>query len=64
MEYFSEIRTPAQVLNFALSCQRCQEKQSEILRSCALNWNNQKRVYLNNCLETIKKPSNTQHKQT
>ena len=41
MELLSEVRTPAQVLNFALSRERGQENQKEILRSSAPNWNNQ-----------------------
>ena len=41
MELLSEVRTPAQVLNYALSRERGQENQKEILRSSAPNWNNQ-----------------------
>ena len=39
MELLSEVRTPAQVLNFALSRERGQENQREILRSNLSNWN-------------------------
>ena len=41
MELLSEVRTPAQFLNFALSRARGQENQKEILWSSAPNWNNQ-----------------------
>ena len=41
MELLSEVRTAAQVLKFALSRERGQENQKEILRSSAPNWNNQ-----------------------
>ena len=41
IELLSELRSPAQVLNFALSRERSQENQKEILRSSAPNWNNQ-----------------------
>ena len=40
MELLSEVRTPAQVLNFALSRERGQENQKEIYWSSAPNWNN------------------------
>ena len=40
MELLSEVRTPAQVLNFALSRERGQENKREILRSSAPNRNN------------------------
>ena len=39
MELLSEVRTPAQVLNFALSRERGQENQKEILRANPSNWN-------------------------
>ena len=39
MELLSEVRTPAQVLNFALSRDRGREKQRETLRSNPSNWN-------------------------
>ena len=39
MELLSEVRTPAQVLNFALSQERGQENQTEILRSNPFNRN-------------------------
>ena len=39
MELLSEVRTAAQVFNFALSRERGQENQKEILRSSAPNWN-------------------------
>ena len=39
MELLSEVRTPAQVLNFALSRERGQENQREILRANPFNWN-------------------------
>ena len=41
MELLSEVRTAAQVLNFALSRERGQENQKEILGSSAPNWTNQ-----------------------
>ena len=41
MELLSKVRTAAQVLNFALSRERGQENQKEILRSSAPNWNTQ-----------------------
>ena len=48
MELLSEVRTPAQVLNFALSRERGQENQKEILRTSAPNWNNQVNAISNN----------------
>ena len=39
MELLSEVRTPAQVLNFAISRERGQENQREILRANPSNWN-------------------------
>ena len=50
MELLSEVRTPAQVLNFALSRERGQENQKEILRSSAPNWNNQINAVNYTCL--------------
>ena len=41
MELLSEVRTPAQVLNFAQSRERGQENQKEILRSPQLEQPNQ-----------------------
>ena len=41
MKFLSEVRTAAQVLNFALSRERGQENQREILRSSTTNWNTQ-----------------------
>ena len=39
MELLSEVRTPAQVLNFSISRERGQEHQKEILRANPSNWN-------------------------
>ena len=39
MELLSEVRTPAQVLNFAISRERGQENQREILQANPSNWN-------------------------
>ena len=47
MELLSEVRTAAQVLNFALSRERGQENQNEILRSSAPNWNSQVNTIMN-----------------
>ena len=47
MELLSEVRTAAQVLNFALSRERGQENQKEILRSSAPNWNSQVNAIMN-----------------
>ena len=41
IELLSDVRTAAQVLNFALSRERRQENQREILRSSTTNWNTQ-----------------------
>ena len=48
MELLSEVRALAQILNFALSREREQENQREILRSSAPNWNNQVSAVSNN----------------
>ena len=48
MELLSEVRTAAQVLNFALSRERGQENQREIIRSTATNWNTQVGAVTNN----------------
>ena len=48
MELLSEVRTAAQVLNFALSRERGQENQREILRSNATGWNSQVGAVTNN----------------
>ncbi|XP_075264825.1 uncharacterized protein LOC142356977 [Convolutriloba macropyga] len=48
MELSSEVRSPAQVLNFALSREMGQENQKEILRTSAPNWKNQKKAITNN----------------
>ena len=55
MELLSEVRTAAQVLNFALSRERererererGQENQKETLRSSAPNWNSQVNTIMN-----------------
>ena len=39
MELLSEVRTPAQALNFALARERGQQNQEEILRGNNSNWN-------------------------
>ena len=49
MELLSEVRTPAQVQNFALSREQGQENQREILRSSTPNWNNQVGAIPKNC---------------
>ena len=51
MELLAEVRILAQVLNFALSPERGQEKQTEILRSSALNCNNQLGAVSNNAVQ-------------
>ena len=48
MELLFEVRTAAQVLNFALSRKRGQENQREILGSNATVWNSQVGVVTNN----------------
>ena len=48
MELLSEVRTAAQVLNFALSIEQGQENQREILRSSTTNWNTQLSAISNN----------------
>ena len=48
MELLSEVRTAAQVLNFALSRERGQENQREILPSNATGWNYQVGAVTNN----------------
>ena len=39
MELLSEMRTPAQALNYALARERGQQNQKEILRGNNSNWN-------------------------
>ena len=48
MEHLSEVRTPAQLQNFALSREQGQENQRQKLRSSTPNWNNQVSVIPNN----------------
>ena len=48
MELLSDVRTAAQVLNFALSRERGQENQREILRSSTTRWNTQVGAVLSN----------------
>ena len=60
MELLSEVQTPAQLLNFALSREQEQENQREILRNSAPNWNNQVSAVTNN---TPRDNSNNQHKK-
>ena len=59
-ELLSEVRTPAQVLNFALSRNRGQKNQIEILRNSAPNWNNQVNAITNN----TSRPGPRQRQQT
>ena len=56
MELILEVRTPAQVLNFALSRERGQENQKEILRSSAPNWSNQINAINNNNSRPTSRP--------
>ena len=64
MELLSEVRTPAQVLNFALSRERGQENQKEILCSSASNWNNQVNTISNNNTRPAPRPQQQQTQQT
>ena len=64
MELLSEVRSPAQVLNFALSRERGQEKQKEILRTSAPNWNNQVDAISNNNKRPVSRPHQQQSQQT
>ena len=61
MELLSEVRTAAQVLNFALSRERGQENQKEILRSSAPNWNNQVNTIMN---KNVRPKPRTQQQST
>ena len=61
MELLSKVRTAAQVLNFALSRERGQENQKEILRSSAPNWNSQVNAITN---KNIRPTSRTQQQST
>ena len=62
MELLSEVRSPARVLNFALSKERDQENQKEILRSSAPNWNNQINT-INNNARPATRPYQQQNQQ-
>ena len=61
MELLSEVRTAAQVLNFALSRERGQENQKEILRSSAPNWNSQVNTIMN---KNVRPTPRTQQQST
>ena len=61
MELLSEVRTAAQVLNFALSRERGQEIQKEILRSSAPNWNSQVNTVMN---KNVRPTPRTQQQST
>ena len=56
MELLSEVRTAAQVLNFALSRERGQKNQKEILRSSAPNWTNQVNAISNKNTRPMQRP--------
>ena len=61
MELLSEVRTAAQVLNFALSRERGQENQKQILSSSAPNWNSQVNTIMN---KNVRPTSRTQQQST
>ena len=63
MELLSEKRTPAQVLNFALSRERGQN-QKEILRTSAPNWTNQVNVISNKNSRPNQRPQQQSTQQT
>ena len=64
MELLSEVRTAAQVLNFALSRERGQENQKEILRSSAPNWNNQVNAITNKYARSTPRPKQQNPQQS
>ena len=64
MELLSEVRTPAQVLNFALSRERGQENQREILRSKPSNWNQVNVTTQQNSRPQMRQKTNVQRQQT
>ena len=61
MKLLSEVRTAAQVLTFALSRERGQENQKEILRSSAPNWNSQMNAITN---KNVRPTPRTQQQNT
>ena len=64
MELLSEVRTAAQLLNFALSRERGQENQKEILRSSAPNWNNQVNAITNKYARSTPRPQQQNPQQS
>ena len=64
MELLLEVRTAAQVLIFALSRERGQENQKEILRTSAPNWTNQVNVISNKNLRPNQRPQQQSTQQT
>ena len=65
-ELLSEVRTPAQVLIFALSRERGQENQREIMRSSTTNWNTQVSAISYNTTHNSarqQQPAQKKHKQ-
>ena len=64
MELLSEVRTAAQVLNIALSRDRGQENEKEILRTSAPNWNSQVNAIANNNTRPAPRPQQQKIQQT
>ena len=64
MKLLSEVRAPAQVLSFALSRERGQENQREILRSNPSNWNQVNATTQQNLRPQIRQQTNVQQQQT
>ena len=64
MELLSEVRTPAQVLNFALSRERGQENQREILRANPSNWNQVNATTQQNSRPQTRPQTNVQRQPT
>ena len=64
MELLSEVRTAAQVLYFALSRERGQENQKEILRTSAPNWDNQVNAITKNNTRPAPRPQQQKIQQT
>ena len=64
MELLSEVRTAAQVLNFALSRERGHENQKEIRRTSAPNWNSQVNAITNKNARSAPRPQKQNIQQT
>ena len=64
MELLSEVLTAAQVLNFALSRDRGQENQGEILRADPSNWNQVNATTQQNSRPRTRPQTSVQRQQT